>query len=315
MHTSVLRGGALPARLKDLREPPTELYVHGDWPVGPVVCVVGTRIPSRAGAQFTHELCCQLAREGVVVASGGAEGIDTAAHEGAHEGGATLVVAPAGFERPFPEGNAELFRRIAEGGGAYVSEHAPREPAKRHVFFRRNALLVALSDLVIVAESPFRSGARNAAHWARRLGRPAFVVPHSPWNGRGGGWLEEHRLGAGLVLGPRDVLRALRRLNLHTLGGPDRAAGRQLALALRSESAPRQEPSTRGPAEPLRAVLAALLAGPLHIDDLVERAQLPVASVQSVVAELSLDERVKVSALGVVSLLGSKGLPTDESAR
>jgi DNA processing protein len=306
MHTSVLRGSALPARHKDLREPPTQLYVHGRWPSGPVVCVVGTRFASEQGIEFTRELCRQLAAEGVVVASGGARGIDTAAHTGACESGATLVVAPAGFERPFPDDNAELFRRVAEGEGAYVSEHAPAEPALRHVFFRRNALLVALSDIVLVVESPFRSGARNAALWARRLGRPAFVVPHSPWNARGSGWLEEHRLGAGLVLGARDVLAALGRLNLHTLGTPARASSPQLALALDPRPAP---------AEPAQAVLQALLGGPLHVDDVVERTGLSAAVVQTALAELCLDDRVQISALGVVSLFGWKGLPTGEAAR
>jgi DNA processing protein len=173
-----------------------------------------------------------------------------------------------------------------------VSEHPPDRIVKRHVFFRRNALLVALSDIVVVTESPWRSGARNAAKWARRLARPVFVVPHSPWNRPGLGWLEEHRLGAGLVQGARDVLDALGRLNLHALGSTECPKGAQLELCL--------APSTKSP--PPDALLALLRRGPRHLDDLVEQSGLSAAEVQTAVAELTLEDRVAVSALGVVSL-------------
>lgn len=305
MRATMLTGPRLPSRLKDLDDPPTALFVHGRWPLGPVVSVVGTRLASEEGARFTRGLCRELARAGVVVASGGAAGIDTAAHAGALEGGATLVVAPAGFLRPFPERNLELFRRVAEEGGAYVSECAPDQPALRHVFFRRNSLLVALSDLVVVAESPFRSGARNAAWWARKLGRPLGVVPHSPWNARGGGWLEEHRLGAALIGGHRDVLALLERLNLHALGGSGSAGSRQLELGL--------APALPESATALDAIVAKLGAGPVHIDDLVAQTGLSAQVVQTTVTELCLDDRVTMTALGVVGLRGAKALPTGET--
>lgn len=305
MRTAVLRGSHLPARLRDLREPPTELFLHGEWPNGPIVCVVGTRNPSEEGRAFTRQLCRELAQEGVVVASGGAKGVDTAAHQGALEAGATLVVAPAGFNHPFPDFNEGLFRAIVEGGGAYVSEYPPDRIVRRHVFFRRNALLVALSDIVVVTESPWRSGARNAAKWARRLARPLFVVPHSPWNRPGGGWVEEHRLGAGLVQGARDVLDALGRLNLHALGSTGGPVGAQLELRLAAAA-------TSAPPE---ALLALLHGGPRHLDDLVEQSGLSAAEVQTAVAELALEDRVAVSALGIVSLPGLKPLPRSDHAR
>jgi DNA processing protein len=222
-----LTGSALPGRLQDLEAPPERLFLRGQLPRGPAVAIVGTRHPSEAYAEFAHRLARQLAQAGVAVLSGGAEGIDTEAHRGAlAAGGVTVVVAPGGFERPFPEQNAALFRQIVDAGGAYLSLPEPNCPAPRGIFFARNACLVALAHLLVVVEAPIRSGARNAAAHARRLGRPLFVVPAAPWHGKGRGCLAELRLGARPLLSVKDLLRALRDQNLHAVEPSSRARGK-----------------------------------------------------------------------------------------
>ncbi|HKO52372.1 MAG TPA: DNA-processing protein DprA [Polyangiaceae bacterium] len=221
-----LSGCALPGRLADLEAPPARLFLRGELPRGPAVAIVGTRRPTEPYVSFAHELARDLAEAGVAVLSGGAEGIDTAAHRGAlAAGGATVVVAPAGFERPFPEQNAELFAQIVAAGGAYLSLPEPNCPASRGIFFARNACLVALAHLVVVVESPIRSGARNAAAHARRLGRPLFVAPVPPWHSNGRGCLAELRLGAQVLISVKDLLNALRDQNLHPVGAASQARG------------------------------------------------------------------------------------------
>src|SRR3970040_239973 len=119
---SKLGPGALPPRLADLGEPPRALYVRGELPRGPCVAIVGTRRPSDKARKFARKLAAELARQGVAVLSGGAIGIDTEAHRGALLGrGVTAVIAPAGFEKPYPEQNAALFREIVRRGGVYAS--------------------------------------------------------------------------------------------------------------------------------------------------------------------------------------------------
>jgi DNA processing protein len=174
------------------------------------VAIVGTREPSLEGAEFARELAAELAAAGVAILSGGAEGIDCAAHLGALQaGGVTVVVAPAGYLKPFPEQHAELFARVLASGGAYVSLVPPNRAATQGAFFLRNRCLVGLSQLVVVVQAPFRSGARNAAKYARRLGRPLFVVPSAPWIPEGRGCILEIKRGAAVCEGARDVLRAL----------------------------------------------------------------------------------------------------------
>ncbi|MEB2322421.1 MAG: DNA-processing protein DprA, partial [Sorangiineae bacterium] len=166
-----LRGAARPPALADLPEPPEVLYLRGELARAPAVAIIGTRAPSPGALGYTRSLASALGRAGVTIVSGGAVGIDAAAHEGALDaGGSCLVVAPSGYERPFPRENAPLFRAVVERGGAYLSLVPGDVPASRGAFFLRNAVLVALADLVILVEAPYRSGARNAAAAAHRLG-------------------------------------------------------------------------------------------------------------------------------------------------
>lgn len=218
MQVHTLRGASLPPRLRDLPEPPEELYAVGHPPRGPCVAIVGTRAATRVGLAYARHLAGALAAEGVVIASGGALGVDTAAHRGALDvRGRTVVVAPSSPDRPYPAKNARLFRRIVECGGALLSAYEKDVPASPPLFFQRNAFLAALADVVVVIETRYRGGARNTCAHARSLGRPVFVVPPAPWNPAASGAFEELRLGARLLRGPRDVLDVLRQQRLHPL--------------------------------------------------------------------------------------------------
>ena len=112
------------ARDVDLPQPPEKLFIHGQLPPGPCVAIVGTRHPTPEARDYAVELAARLAERGVAIVSGGAEGIDAAAHEGALKvGGTTLVVGPSSFDRPFPEEHGALFERIVASGGAYLSAY------------------------------------------------------------------------------------------------------------------------------------------------------------------------------------------------
>jgi DNA processing protein len=267
-----LLGDALPPRLADLPEPPRRLYLRGELPRGPAVAVVGTRKASADGLAFTRRFAAELAAAGVAILSGGAQGVDTAAHQGALDaGGVTVVVTAAGFEHPFPKENAGLFQQVLDGGGAYLSLFPDDVPAKRPAFFARNACLVALSHAVVVTQAPFISGAANAAKWARRLGRALFVVPHSPWVTEGNGAIQELRRGGRPLDRPKEVLRFLRAAGFHPLA---RAPAQGELFS--------SEPGDDDP------VLRALREGAVHADEIVDRTGLSLATVQQRILTLAL---------------------------
>lgn len=185
---SILRGDpAYPARLGQLSDPPARLFVRGALPPpGPSLAIVGARRASQEGRQFAEELACAAAQAGALIISGGALGVDAAAHAGALRGGGrTLVVLPSTVERPLPRSNHKLFMQLLDAGGALVSEYEAEEG--KHMFSARNRIIAALADRVLVVEAAARSGTQHTVKAARALGRPLAAVTWGPKDKRGEG--------------------------------------------------------------------------------------------------------------------------------
>jgi DNA processing protein len=161
--------------------PPQALWVRGegrlDELIDRAVAVVGARASTAYGDHMAGELAYGLAERGWTVVSGGAYGIDAAAHRGALAAeGPTLAVLACGVDRPYPAGNGPLLARVAEAG-LLVSEWPPGAAAHGHRFLVRNRLIAAFSRGTVVVEAAARSGAVATAHRAQRLGRPVMAVP------------------------------------------------------------------------------------------------------------------------------------------
>lgn len=161
--------------------PPLALWVRGpgrlDQLVDRSVAVVGARASTAYGEHVAAELGHQLGERGWTVVSGGALGIDAAAHRGALAAGApTVVVLSCGVDRPYPAAHGALFARIAESG-LLVSEWPPGSAPLRHRFLVRNRLIAALTRGTVVVEAAARSGAQATARRAQELGRSVMVVP------------------------------------------------------------------------------------------------------------------------------------------
>lgn len=139
--------------------------------------IVGTRASTAYGEHVAADLSAGLAEHEVVVVSGGAYGIDGAAHRAALAAdGTTVAVLAGGVDVPYPAGHSALLHRIA-GTGLLVSEYPPGVRPARHRFLTRNRLVAALSGATVVVEAGIRSGAASTAAWARALGRVVCAVP------------------------------------------------------------------------------------------------------------------------------------------
>jgi DNA processing protein len=179
-----LEGGAIPARVRALENPPREFWVAGALDETPrAVAIVGSRAPTDDAERFARKLAEALAEVGVVVVSGGAIGIDAAAHRGALDaGGVTWCVAPTGHRKRFPKAHGSLFSEIPRRGGAMIWPFPPEREALRMAFAARNRILVALSDAVVIVQAGIPSGTLNAAVHCRAIGRPLYVVGIDPWS-------------------------------------------------------------------------------------------------------------------------------------
>ncbi|MCM6774526.1 DNA-processing protein DprA [Nocardia sp. CDC159] len=174
------------------------------------VAVVGARAATDYGIHVAADLAGELTTRGWNVVSGGAFGVDAAAHAAALRcGRPTVAVLPCGLDRLYPSQNADLFTRILDNG-LIVSEYPPGEPARRDRFIHRNRLTVALSTGVVVCEAGLRSGTLNTARWAYQLGRPVAAVPGSIYSAASRGCHQLIRDGhARLATSTEDVLNIL----------------------------------------------------------------------------------------------------------
>ncbi|MFO0589047.1 MAG: DNA-processing protein DprA [Polyangiaceae bacterium] len=280
--------------LRESKDGPRPLRTRGAWPAPDGVAIVGTRDASEEALAFTRRLAAAIVGAGWSVWSGGARGIDTAAHEGALDaGGVTIVVRPSGLDETYPPENAALFDRVLSCGGALVSPFADDARPTLRSFYLRNAVLAALSFATVVVQAGEKSGARNTARCARALVRPLLVVPQSPWDPRGRGCAIEIARGAVPIVDEASLVKELRRM---------RPVAREHALLVAREHA---QPVAREHAQPVAregahthalhnlddvttAVLASISEVPIHMDDLCERAALPVSAVGAALLTLTL---------------------------
>ena len=171
-----------PARLLDLRFPPDPLWLDGDCGVlaGRAVSIVGTRRMTPYGARVARELAAACAGAGIVVVSGLAQGVDSAAHDGALEGqGRTVALLGAGIASYLADvrGRRRRLAHAIRSSGALISEFPPEAPPQKWTFAQRDATIAALGELTVVVEAPVGSGALITAGEARKLGRPVYAVP------------------------------------------------------------------------------------------------------------------------------------------
>jgi DNA processing protein len=267
--------------LCDLADPPEQLELAGQMPSGSsVVAVIGTRRPDRRGAALARRLSRELAEAGCLVISGGALGIDSEAHLGALEAGAsTVAVLPTPLDAPYPVMNMGLFRRIASAGGL-LSEHPLGTPIFKARFLQRNRLVAALAQVVVVVQAPARSGALSTAAVARKLGRPVLGVPHAPGDPLGEGCLALLAQGAGICRDSADVL------SLAAAGSAESRSTKRPTNLRR----PGKDKEFQGLDSDERAVLRALSVGLSTVDQLCQGTALPAARVQRALLMLLLSK-------------------------
>lgn len=197
-----------PELLREIYDPPVVLYVKGKLTAKDInsVAMVGSRMTTHYGIEVARKLAYQLAYVGVVVVSGGARGIDTAAHQGALSGkGRTVCVLGTGINIVFPPENNELFERIA-ANGAVITQYPFNRKADKQCFAIRNRIVAGMTLGTVVVEANLTSGALITANFATEYGRQVFAVPGRIDSPRSKGCHELIKKGAKLCEGAEDIL-------------------------------------------------------------------------------------------------------------
>jgi DNA processing protein len=270
-----------PATLAAISDAPPILYVlgRGELLLQRSVAIVGARNASANGVRFARQLASDLGSAGLVVVSGLARGIDTAAHQGALATG-TVAVMAGGVDVVYPPQNDNLHAEVAERG-VVVSEMPPGlEPQARH-FPRRNRIVSGLSVGVVVVEASPKSGSLITARLAGEQGREVFAVPGSPLDPRARGTNDLIRQGATLTEGAADVLAVLGGMLAPQppeipSGSAPPAVSEDEALLLTAR----------------QLVIEKLGPAPVPVDEIIRQCQLPPAVVLTILLELELAGRL-----------------------
>ncbi|KIQ95946.1 DNA-processing protein DprA [Lysobacter sp. A03] len=298
-----------PPLLRHAQNPPLALFVAGDPTLLglPAVAIGGSRSPTPGGADNAREFARVLARQGLMIASGLAAGIDTAVHESTlAAGGDTVAVMGTGPDVPYPRANTALHARIA-AGGAVVSEHLPGTGPRREHFPSRNRIMAGLCLGTLVIEAAYRSGALITARLSAECGREVMAVPGSIHNPLARGCHRLIRDGACLIESPSDVADLLApaisaqashlRKRLATPSSVESARSRDTMLPpdLSPPSACRRQFAHSAPTPndgDHHILWQALGHDPTDMDQLVQRTGLTPARLSSMLLPLELEGRV-----------------------
>ncbi|HVT87993.1 MAG TPA: DNA-processing protein DprA [Tepidisphaeraceae bacterium] len=283
-----------PTLLRSIPDPPGVLYIKGNLEPRDLnaIAIVGSRRCSFYGREQAERFAALLAGTGLTIISGGARGIDSAAHKGAmsHAQGRTLAVLGCGIDTVYPPENKALFDQIAERG-AVLSEYPIGTPPTPENFPRRNRIVSGMSRGVLVIEADERSGALITARQAcDDHGRPVFALPGRVDNRMSAGPHKLIRDGAALITCLEDILDGLGPL-------PQSAAEPTLFEGDQDRSTevapPREIDETVGLSEQQRAILVGIDDEPTSVDTIVERTTFPVHLVLQELTFLSLKGAVR----------------------
>lgn len=271
-----------PEFLRYIHDPPMVLYVKGKIPEGLFLAIVGSRKASGYGIDIAFRIASELAEKGIMVVSGMARGIDTAAHTGAlHAGGQTVAVLGCGPDMAYPPENKGLMERIT-GNGAVISEYPPGVGPQTYHFPVRNRIISGMAIGVLVVEAGSKSGSLITAQAALEQGREVFAVPGNINHFNSIGTNKLIREGAKLVLNSNDILEEIP-WSLKTI--------------------PRQQDAQHGQlSENEAAILQHLRNEDLYADQLAERSSIQLHRLPSVLLELELKGLIRKDLTGRYSI-------------
>lgn len=282
-----------PAGLRKLADMPFALFVDGDISClrgKVIIAVVGTRKPCYESVAIARKISTDLSKAGAVVISGGALGIDSAAHEGALDAnGKTVCVLGCGLGCDYLRDNEPLRRQIS-GNGAVVTEYPPMKEASRYTFPARNRIISGMSHGVLVVEAGEKSGSLITAQRASEQSRDVFAIPGSILTTAYNGANALIRDGAKSVSGAKDILASYAvmypdRLNLDSIGDEtikvELPEEKQKVQTVKKQDASGLDPDSE-------AVYNLFGEGTLHPDDICAETGLPLPKVATVLMRLQM---------------------------
>lgn len=298
-----------PENLRAAEDAPPVIYVRGQinclrQPLS--LSIVGARNASLNGRKLASQISCELTSQGIMIVSGMARGIDTAAHKGAmfalNRTGSTVAVLGTGIDIAYPAENQKLCEQIA-GQGAVISEFPLGTEPSAGNFPRRNRIVSALTDGTLVVEASLHSGSLITARLALEQGRDVFAVPGFPTDERSAGPNKLIKDGAFLVENAEDILNVLSADARRKIPQTPRPVQTDLFVKpLDKESKTADIPDTASP-DRETDILSLLTPAGVYVDELIRVSGLDSAAVSLRLLELEMEGRIERQVGNKVALI------------
>lgn len=298
-----------PENLRAAEDAPPVIYVRGQinclrQPLS--LSIVGARNASLNGRKLASQISCELTSQGIMIVSGMARGIDTAAHKGAmfalNRTGSTVAVLGTGIDIAYPAENQKLCEQIA-GQGAVISEFPLGTEPSAGNFPRRNRIVSALTDGTLVVEASLHSGSLITARLALEQGRDVFAVPGFPTDERSAGPNKLIKDGAFLVENAEDILNVLSADARRKIPRTPRPVQTDLFVKpLDKESKTADIPDTASP-DRETDILSLLTPASVYVDELIRVSGLDSAAVSLRLLELEMEGRIERQVGNKVALI------------
>lgn len=298
-----------PENLRAAEDAPPVIYVRGQinclrQPLS--LSIVGARNASLNGRKLASQISCELTSQGIMIVSGMARGIDTAAHKGAmfalNRTGSTVAVLGTGIDIAYPAENQKLCEQIA-GQGAVISEFPFGTEPSAGNFPRRNRIVSALTDGTLVVEASLHSGSLITARLALEQGRNVFAVPGFPTDERSAGPNKLIKDGAFLVENAEDILNVLSADARRKIPRTPRPVQTDLFVKpLDKESKTADIPDTASP-DRETDILSLLTPAGVYVDELIRVSGLDSAAVSLRLLELEMEGRIERQVGNKVALI------------
>ena len=202
-----------PKKLLQIKEYPEKLYYMGNVNLlsyNKIIAIVGSRDCTEYGRKYANIFAKELSENGICIISGMALGIDTAAHYGAIQNiGKTIAVLGGGLEQIYPQENQWLYNQILQNGGCIISEYEDNKEAVLSTFPKRNRIISALADAVIVIEAKSRSGSKVTAKYAKEQGKNVYCIPMNLDSKNSSGIVDLIKNGAKIVTSTKQIIADL----------------------------------------------------------------------------------------------------------
>ena len=265
-----------PERLRDIKNPPSRLYVQGNLEILNEVgiAVIGSRTNTQYGEKMCKKFVKKLVEYNVNIISGLAYGIDTIAHKNClKNGGKTIAVLPSGLDNIYPAQNRELAQAIIDNGGAVISEYENNVKADSKKFLERNRIVAGLGIGTLVVEAGHRSGTSVTARYTEEAGKPVFCIPSSLENIKGKTTNELIQNGSKLVTDAEDILIYYPNINF----SPRQESTKKICLDISTD---------------LQEVYKFINNIPQDINEIARKAKLSISEVNYKIMMLQLEDKI-----------------------